>query len=263
MSENLKIRSDISLSLHPDAITPHSKTLSEDTVGHAAYRACREGLATMYTTLAAINDAERALLATIPKDAAIAGGRPRGNVRAVGGRVVVPPERAAELAEAATAAFERGAPVVDRRKKEIEDVRTKLAARVHAAIFTVQDNRPERIAQAAEIRGHFKAEKSPFKLIADAIKAGDRQTAAAVLSAPAFLSGLTAKQHAELQSLAEKTFAPEDSAQVAACDAVLDHLMRASQTFVGRYGEIVGPREPLRAMTAAATARLRELTNGK
>jgi hypothetical protein len=123
-----------------------------------------------------------------------------------------------------------------------------------------EDARPEAVAQAGEIRAFMKAQKTKAILaVMAAIEAGDRQTVAAVLSAPAYLSGLDTRQAVAVRQLAERQFAPVESEQRAAVADLAERLVGAASSFAGHFKEMVAPPDPA---VVAADARIGELANG-
>ncbi len=75
---------------------------------------------------------------------------------------------------------------------------------------------PARVdAAAAEIRAHWKGQRHPFTGLSSLVRAKDRRTMAAVLSAPAYLSGLTDEQHQTLLGLARESWFPEETKTLA------------------------------------------------
>jgi len=260
MSDTIAIHPHVPLDLHPEAISNHAKALGvEDTVGRHILRAGREALTAMYAGYGKMEDAQRACLAAAEPAGYTPGEGARGKVRLSEGRLRVVTGREAEFAAAARAAFDRAAATIDNRKTELEGYRDQLAKRITAALFRSEDAHPQAIAQAGEIRAHMKGEKQRFRLLVDAIEAGDRQTVAAVLAAPPYLSGLTPKQHSELRGLAERKFAPTETAQRDAADAIIAHVMKVASVFVGRLGEALKVAD---TPAGRATAKIGELANG-
>lgn len=64
---------------------------------------------------------------------------------------------------------------------------------------------------ASEIRAYWKSQRHPFTGLSSLVKSGDRRTLAAVLTAPAYLSGLKDDQHQTLLGLARETWFPEET----------------------------------------------------
>jgi len=87
-----------------------------------------------------------------------------------------------------------------------------------------------------------------------AIEAEDKTTVAAILHAPAYLSGLTDEAHALARARAAAKFAALDSAQLDATDAAIRQVMNAGNAMVRRYGEVLALRSA-RAAKAASSLR--------
>jgi len=91
---------------------------------------------------------------------------------------------------------------------------------------------------AVEIRAHFKAQKRPFMAVASLVKQNDRRTLAAVLSAPAYLSGLDDTQHATLRDMCRSEWYAED------VEALKD-MERHGLRLVALLGTVKTTLEPL------------------
>lgn len=105
------------------------------------------------------------------------------------------------------------------------DLQKSTAEKTLNEKLTAAKNAP----QAAEIRAHFKNSKSPLTELTNLIRSGDRQTAAAVLGAPPYLSGLTDEHAQLLRTMAEETLEPELMAHRNEAEAGISKLMRATQ----------------------------------
>ena len=79
---------------------------------------------------------------------------------------------------------------------------------------------------------------APFVAIVktEIVETGDLTTIAAVLSAPAYLSGLTEKQHDLIRTFAAQTLAPEQTAQRAEAVEALGRVTKANDHFMERIG---------------------------
>ena len=75
--------------------------------------------------------------------------------------------------------------------------------------------------------------------VADAIQSGDRLSVAEVLRAPAYLSGLSQKEHDTLRELAAHQFAPIEARQAEAVAGMVDHIKRASGGLLQAYGKVI------------------------
>lgn len=177
----IPIRTDISPSLHPEALAGDAPVLERDDrpLGKQAIAAAREALTTAYETIGALNDATRALEATSTR-------RERRN-----GRVLPVRERNDAFVKSADAALARATSAIDRRSAELARVRDALAARVNEALSLPEHKTPVGIAQGAEVRGYVKALKASerVRFVDAAIESKDRATVAAVIhGGPAYLS---------------------------------------------------------------------------
>jgi hypothetical protein len=80
-----------------------------------------------------------------------------------------------------------------------------------------------------------------------AIQADDKRTVAAVLHAPAYLSGLSDDQSATIRDLAARHWATVDHAQLAAVDVVIDRVEHAGSQMMGRLAKVLAVRDTPRA----------------
>lgn len=110
----------------------------------------------------------------------------------------------AELARAASAQMTRVTRHFDKAVPALETRRDALEKEI-AAVITPGQHDPVGV----EIRAHFKAQKEPFAAAMKLVEGGDARTTAALLSAPAFLSGLNEEQQATVRAQARVKFAPE------------------------------------------------------
>jgi hypothetical protein len=229
----VKVRGDVPMNMHPAVIRPGAP----DPVTAVA----TEALGIMYETYGTIEDAYRALVETADGERYQPGEVSKG-IRHVdqGLRVVTGHE--GDFVEAVTAAFERVAPRVDVRLAEMEKNRARIAAKVEEALGKPDDLAPEIRAHVRSIRGNAQQ----LKFLNDRIVAKDVRTVAAVLSAPPYLSGLTAANHETARNAAEANLAPDDYRQLKATEAAIEAVRLASSRFVERYGE---------AMSLAPTAK--------
>src|SRR5687767_5423465 len=120
MSDQVKIRADVPLSLHPDQAAPWRDALDVDaTVGQSVYRLSRELSAGLYSAAAAMQDAIKAVSATIDPNSPhkAMGRRKAGDDRE---HVMILSGREPELREGMTAAFDRAARDAKRRSDQIE-----------------------------------------------------------------------------------------------------------------------------------------------
>lgn len=90
---------------------------------------------------------------------------------------------------------------------------------------------PSRMDQAAgEIRAYWKGQRHPFTGLSSLVKQSDRRTLAAVLSAPAYLSGLKDDQHQTLLGLARETWFPEETQIIRDINRHAGRVMIAADT---------------------------------
>lgn len=257
------IRADIPLDHHPDSLLGVAKALNEPgSLGINALAAAREAMRLGYEAMGRLNDAERDMNAV--GDPAVRRQHPGGrteytdNVRMIRGR----PTRvqdATEFIDAAEKAFVRTAPAIDRRMAELRGYRETLAKRVAAALDHPARKTAEGLALASEVRAHMKGMKRAEERLSHAmraVEAEDKTTVAAILHAPAYLSGLTDEAHALVRARAAAKFATLDSAQLDATDAAIRQVMNAGNAMVRRYGEVLALR---RAPAAKAASSLRAL----
>jgi hypothetical protein len=241
--KSIPIDTMVPLDLHPDALLPHEDTFAIEGVpgkiglelGRAALTEMHESYGKIARAAKAIQETEHSIVST-----------PAG-LRV--GRADLEP-----LVTAAKAAFDRTANAVDARLKSLETERTDLAKRLDATL-TEPSKSAIGIAQASEIRSHLRSFDNPAKalmVVMDAMRAGDRMTAAAILTAPAYLSGLDVAKHGELRQLAAATLEPNVDKALTALEKITDHVRRATQSYVGMYAKVTsaanaGPSNKVRA----------------
>lgn len=261
IDDSTPIRPDVPLGVHPDSLLGIGEPLDvEGTLGTNVLAAARESLRLCYDLFGRMNDAERDLQAIAEparrrQHPAERGGRTdfTDNVRMKNGK----PTRvvdAEEFIAAAEQAYNRVAPAIDRRLKELDGYRATLEQRVAAALDHPARKTPEGLALAAEVRAHIKSVKRPderTRFVAQAIEAGDIPTVAAVLHAQPFLSGLEPATYASLREHAAAKFATQDHAQLAATDAAIRHVSASGSTLVKRLGDVTA----LRSNPAAKAAK--------
>lgn len=273
MSDAIEIRVDVPPGLHPDALMGLAKVLDvELTVGRAALSAGREALAAMYHVYGAWNDAELALQAAAPPAhrLQLPANDPRrrvpglersisGDVRMLDGKPVRFHGRENEYVEAASKAFEVAAKNVDARLKQLGGFRDGLAKHVAEALDNPARRTAEGLALAAEVRAHAKSlpDAKRWVFVAEAVEMGDLPTVAAIFAAQPFLSGLSAKQHANARELAARKFAPVHHGQLAATEAVIDRVKAGSQSLLDRYSKVLALRNTPKAKADDGLEKLR------
>jgi len=110
------------------------------------------------------------------------------------------------LAAAATKVVAHADKVTAEALKHLEESRKMLEAKLAAEVTPVRTDQA-----AAEIRAHFKSQRHPFALLGPLVSQNDRRTLAAILTAPAYLSGLNESQHVTLRDLCRETWYPEET----------------------------------------------------
>lgn len=268
LDEMTPVRADVPLDYHPDSLLGVASALNQpDTLGLSALSSAREALRLCYDNFARLNDAERDLQAAaepaVRRQHPVAGSAHTDvtdNVRMVRGK----PTRivdAEEFIDAADRAFQRIAPAVDRRVTELKGYRATLEGRVAAAIDNPSRKSAEGLSLASEVRAHLKAMKRPdqrTQFVAAALAQGDKATVAAVIHAPAFLSGMTDETHAAIRKAATEKFAPVDSAQLAATDAALVKVMAAGSAVTRRFADVLAMRQSPLIRAGRSLSALRE-----
>jgi hypothetical protein len=248
-----KLRADVPISIHPDNLLPQAEHLDkEGTVGRAAYAAGREALSAVHGWWAAVEDAERALQkAAGPGRRRQLDGRSSylGDLRMRDGKIRRFTGHEEEFAEAAARAHDRAAATVQRRMDELRRYREGLAQKVGAVLDLPDRKSPEGLSVAQEVRSHLKAmeDKERPVFLQRAIQADDKRTVAAVLHAPAYLSGLSDDQSATIRDLAARHWATVDHAQLAAVDVVIDRVEHAGSQMMGRLAKVLAVRDTPRA----------------
>jgi hypothetical protein len=246
-NDQVKPHAEISLSLHPDMLTPHKEHLEvEGSLGHPIYTQARESLAGMHNALAAMIETRAAVMRTVnPHDP----NAPRVMAHAdkntgKGAGIQLLSGREDDLREAMSVALDRAAKDFDRRFATIRATREALAKRIDDALVDPKGSTPAGIATAGEIRAYARSLKDHerHKFVEEAIEAGDLQTLSALLNAPRYLSGLTDQRRALYRDSAAEKFAGQDFKQLAAADKVVDHLMTASSVMLKKFGELLPPK---------------------
>lgn len=241
-TNGVPIRPDVPIALHPGSLGNIAPVLDkEGSPGARALALAQSALTIAYTSYAKVEDAVSSL--------------PLGNeVRMVNGR---PTQLSAgaidELVSATDGASKRVLAAVQKNYEELEKISQTLGQQVAAAVDDPARKTPEGLAVATEIRAHMKglpeAKRSAFAY--SAVEAGDKQTVAAILHAPAYLSGLTDRQMATLRHRAELTYAPNESAQLEAVRSASDMLASAGSRLVERYSRVQAMASSDKANTRA------------
>jgi len=129
-----------------------------------------------------------------------------------------------KLADVAKRAVERSLAVADQKLERLHQSRQTVAAQIDGV---VRPKAPDSVA--SEIRTYMQGRKEAFTTLAQSIQKGDRRTVAAVLTAPAYLSGLTDNQYGTLLEMAQKVFCPEETQTVADLDRAIARVERSTE----------------------------------
>jgi hypothetical protein len=240
------IRTDVPPMMHPGSLGNLEPVLNQqNTLGAEVFNVASDALKVCYEAFGQLQDAEKALKAAKPVQRLI-DGRPM--------QVVV----SDEYADAAQKAWDRLAPAIDRKVKQLQGTSTVLATRVDAALDHAPRKTPEGIALAAEVRAFCKSlpvtERTTF--ISEAINNDDKATIAALLHAQPFLSGLTPDAHANMRLRAAAKFAPLEHAQHQAATQAMERVMNAGSQLMLRYGKAMKMRNDPAVKAAAQVAKL-------
>lgn len=128
---------------------------------------------------------------------------------------------------------------IDRRSQELGRHIASLEAAVASALDDPPRKSAEGLGMAQEIRAHVKAlGTSGAGFVRAAIQSGDKTTVAAVLHAPAYLSGLKPEVLAALRTEAARQLAPAEAAQLNATRRAREVVDRAGAALVARFAEI-------------------------
>jgi hypothetical protein len=256
--DKVRIRADVPLDWHGDAVRMmHGVALNvPSTLGSSLLNTAADALDALYTTFGSVQDAHKAAIAAAaPGSRVDSKGRAHGNLRLSAAGYTVAPERERELADAMQLAFDRVMPKVERCLNLIRQQRATIANNVAKALDDRDARTAAGIALAQEVRAHMKelpkTERAAFALAA--VHTGDKGTVHALLSAPAFLSGLEPDSHGAIRQAAAAKFAPVDHAQVTAADKVISHVERAAESFVKKFAAL---RPKVSSATSDAIARL-------
>jgi hypothetical protein len=123
------------------------------------------------------------------------------------------------------------------RAAALQTARQKVEAKIAAVL---QDpNAAKNAALYSEIRSHIarqpQGERSKF--VTTAIAEADKATLNAVLGAPAYLSGLDAKQQATYRTMAAHRWATADVASLKAIDSIIARVQRTHEQATARIAK--------------------------
>ncbi|MCZ8131502.1 MAG: hypothetical protein O9284_09390 [Steroidobacteraceae bacterium] len=92
----------------------------------------------------------------------------------------------------------------------------------------------------AEVRAHLKSQRDGgLSLAMNAARLGDRRTVAAVLSAPAYLSGMSPAEHAQFAAVAREMLEPEAVGLIKDIDMNAARVQKASVAFAERAAALI------------------------
>jgi hypothetical protein len=220
--------------VHPDSVAVYKVLNVENTEGLAVLRIAKETLTTVYNTFAVINHTERLLRAANLPSSHADGKRDGSNVRMVNGVSIT------QFLEAAAAAAKRAQTAVAKSLGAMARIEAQLAARIAMAVDDPTRKTSEGQLLAQEIRAHVRSlsDKNRFQFVAQKIEQGNLKAVAAVVQAPAFLSGLEDSAGATLKTLAEMKFAPIERSQLEATRKALKHVEDASKALADRFYDL-------------------------
>jgi hypothetical protein len=260
-----KLRTDTPLSAHPDMLSVERPILDvPGTEGEKIYLLARQAHKLVTETLGQLIDTRKAILAeSKTPHAREMGPRPDG----LPGEALMqkfPDESLPAYRAACQAAFDRVAVGIQKAIDEAESGLGTLNKQVEASLFDSSADTISGSTIANSIREHCKGlTKTPnarFNFVMDAIKKGDRTTVAAILSGPAYLSGLTDDQHTGLRKAAERVFS-KACAQRDAAQKALDRLNALPDMFIKEHSKLV-PKARVTKAQLPIQAMLEKLKNG-
>lgn len=223
------IRTDVPITLNPASLGNLQATLAqENTLGSDVFAAATAALQTAHTAYAALNDVEKALIKTNPVRQQI-GGRTQ---------LVANPD---DYADAASAAWARTAPALDKQMDRMRKIETGLAAKVAEAIELPSRKTPEGLSIASEVRAFVKSlpEGERMNFARNAILADDKTTVTALIHAPAYLSGLSNGAYDLIREQASQRFGGKDYEQLNATRAAMQHVANAGSVLLDRFGPVM------------------------
>ena len=224
----MKVRSDVTPSLHPEILSTEVPSLSEG-MGRSALEAGQTALTKMYDTLGRIRDAEHSIAA-----APANGGKAwvMGKVRSIS-------DAAEGFHAAVDQAVESTARNVDKQVERLRGIEAGLADRVWQSVNVPDAERPTSVAVAQEVRDHFRGlpKGRRFTEASAAIEAGDRRTLAAIFSAPSYLSGFSDADIGTLRDAAGNALAPVEFAALQATRKVTDKVIEGGNLFMNAAQE--------------------------
>ncbi len=235
-----ELHTKVSLDLHPDNMKRYEDVLNvEKTHGAAAYHSAREALVHIYQWMAHVEDADLAF-----QQYGIEGARDHRSVKYLaGGESRVYHGAESEVFEAAGKKMEQVHALYVRRLGEVERAADNLLKDIDRATDNPERKTPEGLGLAAEIRRHVASlpQKSDrLEFMHKAISSDDKETVAAVLRAPAYLSGLDNETAKGLDVAASERWARDEYRQVLAIHKVRENMGRAQDAMIKRHDRLRG-----------------------
>jgi hypothetical protein len=228
-----EVKSDISPTLHPDAILPFGQTLAidESPKSVAAFQSARSALKALYEGLADIEEASRQTRLKYGSGQIISG----ASIQAA-----LPDDRVAQLAADMGDRFARVARTFDQHLGVVSDTIDSLSQSIERTLMP-RSRDAMAATNASDIRRYIKdlPDNKRLDFIHKTIEDGDIEVAQAVLSTSGWVSGLNRDEAAIVRDLAAKTYAPKEHAQLEAAKKLANHLKASSQIFVERYKKLL------------------------
>lgn len=232
------IRVDTPFDWHPDHVRVLYSNALTGGEGPAILSLGTAVLAQLYGTFGAIQDARKAAMAAAPSGRVNSKGQPEGNLALTPGGYQIVPEKADQLREAMTKAFDRTAPQITAAITKLQE----RQAKIEKVITTALESTSEKSRQLApSIRGHINnlPAATRFTFLMAQIKKGDLVTVQSVFSGPAFLSGLTDEQYSTCRIAAAKEFRPTEHEQAEAAGKIAAHIERAGTSFTAQFAKLL------------------------
>ena len=243
---DLPIRDDVPVSFHPKILSAFSADLDvPGTIGSDGYHLALQSLATAYTNLGHIAEAEAELAEARKHNQAMPRGEESWTQKLAnanrGRRPSLDGGMEEQFFAAASEAMIATMGVVERDQKRINQLADAL-----------EKNVAEKLRHSSwtptlygEVRAHV-AKMTPeerFTFIRERIRADDLGSVAAILSAPPYLSGLDAENVALFREQAAAHFAPKDHAQAKAMRGLSERVSNALNGLSQRHLGYVNARD--------------------
>lgn len=212
-------------------------------LGTRIHKAARDALSAMHGASAELHSAIETVRGDgVRRQHGTRGSTTTGDVRVVsGGKLRSFSGNEGELVDAASRRFSDVARRVDRSLADLGEAETTLADAVTVKLRDPNAQTPAGVALASEVRAHLrgmdKAKRAAF--VSERVEAGDLSTVAAMLSAPAYLSGLGADEVGVVRKLAERKFAPVESAALASARQARELVENAGRSFATAWTQRV------------------------